>query len=265
MTRKHLFRNFLIINLFLFTFITAEGATLDTLSISPERNSIFLRVDTSICKQICPVIGKVISPFGYRGRHRHTGADIKLHRGDTVVSTLNGTVTMSCRYYGYGNLIIIKHDEGVETYYSHLSKCLVEKGDTVIAGQAVGLGGRTGRASTDHLHFEVRKNKKPLNPESFFNFSCNSIKKPLLGKATELFFGSEKKVETKEQKLKDELADNVINSGSTSDNSVEVITVQKGDTLYALAKRHGTTIKQLQELNGLKGSALKIGLKLKIK
>jgi murein DD-endopeptidase MepM/ murein hydrolase activator NlpD len=255
----------MIINLFLFTFIKAECATLDTLSINTDHRNIFLRVDTSVSKQICPVVGKVISPFGYRGRHRHTGADIKLHRGDTVVATINGVVTMSCRYYGYGNLIIIKHDEGVETYYSHLSKCLVEKGDTVFAGQAVGLGGRTGRATTDHLHFEVRKNKKPLNPESYFCFSTNSTKKPLLGKATELFIASDKKSETKEQKLKEELTDNIINTESVSGDSESIVTVQKGDTLYALAKKHGTTIKQLQELNGLKGSALKIGLKLKIK
>lgn len=108
---------------------------------------------------------KVISPYhNNRGGHRHTGVDLKTRPNDPIYAVFDGVVTMSKNSYGYGNCIIIKHDNGMETLYSHNSKNLVKEGDCVKCGQQIALTGRTGRATTEHLHFELRKNGKPQNP-----------------------------------------------------------------------------------------------------
>jgi len=208
--------------------------------------------------QFSPIKGKVISPFGYRGKHRHTGADIKLQKGDTVRAAYCGVVIKSCPYSGYGNLVILKHPNNMSTFYAHLSKCLVQVGDSVLAGQVVGLGGRTGRATTDHLHFEVRQNNVPRNPENFFDFSNGSIKVHFMaftpGSKTRNELPRTINIRTQES------AQNINNEYSES-----TVVIKKGDTLYALAKNFGTTVKQLQELNNLGNSNLKIGMKIKIK
>ena len=107
---------------------------------------------------------KVISPYkNNRGSHRHTGVE-KTKPNDPIYAVYDGVVTMSKSYYGYGKCIIIKHEDGTETLYSHNSKNYVKEGEKVRCGQKIALTGRTGRATTEHLHFEVRKNGKPVNP-----------------------------------------------------------------------------------------------------
>lgn len=108
---------------------------------------------------------KVISPYhNNRGGHRHTGVDLKTRPNDPIYAVFDGVVTMSKNYYGYGKCIIIKHADGTETLYSHNSKNYVKEGEKVKGGQKIALTGKTGRATTEHLHFEVRKNGKPVNP-----------------------------------------------------------------------------------------------------
>lgn len=108
---------------------------------------------------------KVISPYkNNRGSHRHTGVDLKTKANDPIYAVGDGVVTMSKNYSGYGKCIIIKHADGTETLYAHNSKNYVKEGEKVKSGQKIALTGRTGRATTDHLHFEVRKNGKPVNP-----------------------------------------------------------------------------------------------------
>jgi murein DD-endopeptidase MepM/ murein hydrolase activator NlpD len=108
---------------------------------------------------------KVISPYkNDRGSHRHTGVDLKTKPNDPIYAVYDGVVTMSKNYSGYGKCIIIKHADGTETLYSHNSKNYVKEGEKVKCGQKIALTGRTGRATTEHLHFEVRKNGKPVNP-----------------------------------------------------------------------------------------------------
>ena len=108
---------------------------------------------------------KVISPYkNNRGSHRHTGVDLKTKANDPIYAVGDGVVTMSKNYSGYGKCIIIKHADGTETLYAHNSKNYVKEGEKVKSGQQIALTGRTGRATTEHLHFEVRKNGKPVNP-----------------------------------------------------------------------------------------------------
>jgi len=117
----------------------------------------------------------VISPYG--GKRRHAGTDIKTKPNDTIYAAFPGSVTMSQVYYAYGNTIIIRHANGLETLYSHQSKNFVKKGQWVKAGQPIGLTGRTGRATTEHLHFETRVNGKTFDSSKIYDHKSNTIKK----------------------------------------------------------------------------------------
>lgn len=117
---------------------------------------------------------RVISPYG--GARRHSGVDLKTKPNDEIYAAFDGEVVASRPYYGYGNCIRIKHAYGLETLYSHQSKNMVKKGDKVKAGQVIGLTGRTGRATTEHLHFEVSFGGKRLDPAIIFDHSNHKLK-----------------------------------------------------------------------------------------
>jgi len=233
---------------------------------TPFESHLSLVVDSSVIHHCCPFVGKVISPFGSRGGRRHTGSDIKLQQGDTVKAALTGVVKMAKNYSGYGKLVIISHADGYETYYSHLSKMLVKEGESVIAAQPIGLGGRTGRATTNHLHFEVRRHGAPQNPERYFDFASGSLKKNIVVGARELVFGSHDKKHTAGAMAAQgrQTSDSTLTTVDVSCNDPQYVRVQKGDTLYSLGKRHGKTVKELQSLNNLKGTLLKIGQQIRV-
>lgn len=117
---------------------------------------------------------RVISPYG--GARRHSGVDLKTKPNDEIYAAFDGEVVASGPYYGYGNCIRIKHAYGLETLYSHQSKNMVKQGDKVKAGQVIGLTGRTGRATTEHLHFEVSFGGKRLDPSIIFDHSNHKLK-----------------------------------------------------------------------------------------
>lgn len=205
---------------------------------------------------VSPVKGPVISPFGRRNGKTHTGCDVKCQKGDTIVAACSGVVSMAKTYFGYGKLVVLKHVSTIETYYAHLDKLLVKVGDSIFTGQPVGLAGRTGRATTEHLHFELRKDKKPINPSVYFNFQNGLVLKSPTSKmevtpsAPSIFIAQEP-------------LPNPIKEETTE--TIESIIVQKGDTLYGLSKRYNTTVQQLQALNQLDGTFLKIGQQLKLR
>ena len=117
---------------------------------------------------------RVISPYG--GARRHSGVDLKTKPNDEIYAAFDGEVVASGPYYGYGNCIRIKHAYGLETLYSHQSKNMVKKGDKVKAGQVIGLTGRTGRATTEHLHFEMSFGGRRLDPAIVFDHSNHKLK-----------------------------------------------------------------------------------------
>lgn len=121
---------------------------------------------------------KVISPYG--GKRRHSGVDLKTKPNDEIVAAFDGVVTRSSPYAGYGNCIVIRHDNGLETLYSHQSKNLVKVGDKVKAGQVIGLTGRTGRATTEHLHFETHFKGRRFNPNLIFDHAARSLQQSTL-------------------------------------------------------------------------------------
>ena len=122
--------------------------------------------------------GRVISPFG--GKRRHAGTDIKTKAGDSIYAAFEGKVVLSGVHYGYGNCIVIRHANGLETLYSHQKKNLVKIGDWVKAGDMIGIVGRTGRASTEHCHFEVKCNGRPFDSSKIFDHSTNALKRQTL-------------------------------------------------------------------------------------
>ena len=120
---------------------------------------------------------KVISPYGPRGGRMHSGVDLKTKPSDPIYAAFDGVVTMSQVYSGYGNCVVLRHANGLETLYSHNVKNLVKVGDKVKSGQQIALTGRTGRATTEHLHFEVRVNGKHYNPNIIFDHTTRQLKK----------------------------------------------------------------------------------------
>ena len=115
----------------------------------------------------------VISPYG--GRRRHSGVDIKTRPNDKILAAFSGIVVRSGPYFGYGNCIVIRHDNGLETLYSHQSRNFVKVGQAVKAGDVIGLTGRTGRATTEHLHFEVSFKGKRIDPALVFNHAAKTL------------------------------------------------------------------------------------------
>lgn len=210
-----------------------------------------------------PFRGKVISHFGSRRKRFHAGTDIKLQLGDSVRAAFTGIVTRAKKYYGYGLLVVLKHTDSVETYYSHLSQLLVNVGDTIPVGTVVGLGGRTGRATTTHLHFEFRVNQIACDAEKLFDFK------------NQLVLSNEIPVPDK-VKVNSITADSVPNydagltpktENSVQEQVVEIIhIVKRKDTLYSLAKRYGTTVDSICTMNQISpNDILSLGQKLKIR
>jgi len=119
---------------------------------------------------------KVISPYGRRGKRNHSGVDLKTHANDSIHAAFEGFVIMSKPFAGYGNCIIVAHQSGLQTLYSHNAKNLVQEGDYVRVGQVIALTGRTGRASTEHLHFEVRVAGRNYNPNIVFDHNTKKLK-----------------------------------------------------------------------------------------
>lgn len=130
-------------------------------------------MDIDVSGYVAPVRGRVTSNYGYRSRFRrmHKGIDMSLHVGDTVVAAFDGKVRLA-KYErkGYGYYLVIRHDNGMETVYGHLSKFIVKPDDRVRAGDPIALGGNTGRSTGPHLHFETRFMGVPINPAEVIDF-----------------------------------------------------------------------------------------------
>ena len=173
---------------------------------------------------------KITDIFGYRPRRRrmHYGLDVKVQRGDTIRAAFDGKVRyVSYQRRGYGNYVVIRHPNGLETLYAHLTKKLVDENEVVKAGDPIGLGGNTGRSTGTHLHFETRLLGKALNPALLFDFPNQDVTGD-----TYLYTKPKKKVY----------------DPSDPDTYYKV---RSGDSLGRIAARKGTTVKNLCKLNGI--------------
>jgi murein DD-endopeptidase MepM/ murein hydrolase activator NlpD len=217
---------------------------------------------------VFPKAGQLLSPFGYRGRRVHAGVDIKLNMNDTVCAAFDGIVRMARYYAGYGNCVVIRHYNGLETLYGHLAKIKVHVNQAVSSGDLIGLGGRTGRASCTHLHFETRFQGQAFNPKQLINFDSFSLlqdtllitnrtfgrSRDYLPKAGELLASADSKTDYKTLKSK------------KSTGAKKFYTIKSGDTLSAISRKYNTTVKQLCALNGIKATkVLQLGTKLRVR
>jgi len=204
-----------------------------------------------------PVKYKATSFYGVKRRRgrTHWGIDIPFPEGTPIVATFDGVVRVSTyNNGGYGNLVIIRHNNRLETYYAHLYRRLVNPGQIVKAGDTIGLGGNTGRSRGNHLHFETRYLGQHFNPARIIDFQNYKL-------ACDTLFVGGKVIKTN--------TDAVLKSdqdGQPIDSSSPVyITVRKGDTLGALAKKYRTTIDKIKKLNNMKSDFLREGQRLRIR
>ncbi len=191
------------------------------------------------------------SHFGPRRRRFHYGLDLALPTGEPIYAAFDGVVRISKLNRSYGNLVIIHHDNGLETYYAHMSKRNVVPGQQVKSGDVIGLCGNTGRSFGSHLHFEIRYMGNAMNPENVLDCSTHD----LINDQLTLTSTSFRKVAKK-------------GTGTYSGGgggSTGWYRVRKGDTLDKIARRNGTTVRKLCQLNGIKESkVLHPGDRLKV-
>lgn len=205
-----------------------------------------------------PYKGKIISQFRTKRRRNHTGTDVKLNPRDSVYCAFDGKVRLARTYSGYGKLVLVRHNNGLETLYGHLSKINVEENQMVCAGDLIGLGGRTGRATTDHLHFETRIFGEPFDSEKYIDFDNFALKSDTL-------YLINKRVEISLDKFPKPNSNAEILAGSNDDFSV-FHKIKSGDTLSGIAKKYNTTVHGLCQANNISPKkTLKIGTVLKVK
>ena len=210
-----------------------------------------------------PYKGKIISRYGPRRNRNHNGVDIPLKEGEPIYATFDGRVRYSQdSKTGYGQLVIIRHDNGLETYMGHLSKRTVEAGEWVTAGQVIGLGGSTGRSTGPHLHFEARYYGQSIDPERLIDFNTGMLRREtfLLKRK---FFDIYSRYD---QNFDDEIANIEDDKREAAELAARrYYTVRSGDTLSGIAVKYGTTVTRICQLNGINRNAvLKIGKKLRV-
>lgn len=200
------------------------------------------------CQEFCmPAQGYITSKFGPRRYRFHYGTDVKVQIGDTIRAAFTGQVRIiDYEARGYGHYVVVRHDNGLETVYAHLSKVLVDENMRIYCGEPIGLGGNTGRSTGSHLHFETRYLGNAINPELIVDFSTGNIRDDqyLIAKNTTFKYYEEQKA----------LA------------AAKYYTVRSGDNLSTIARRYGTSVKSICRLSGIKEtSILRVGQRLRIR
>ena len=203
----------------------------------------------------------VTSGFAFRGYRWHYGMDLDLETGDSVKSAFDGVVRINAwDGGGYGNYILVRHYNGLETIYGHLSKSLVSVGTFVKAGQLIGYGGSTGRSTGSHLHFEVRYQGNPINPALMYDFPDYKLRKDNFTITAALFNYYSRTIGRGRSRSRHS------SSSGRPSRARQVVShkVRSGDTMSEVAERYGVRVSTLKKLNpGVK--TLQPGKKLRIK
>ena len=189
---------------------------------------------------------RITSPYGIRRYRLHRGIDVKVYKGDSILSVAPGKVVKAAyERRGYGHYIIIEHTNGTKTLYGHLSKRLVKRGDSVNTASLIGLGGNTGRSTGSHLHFEIRYRDINISPHKIFDFPAGKLLDSLQTFSLEV-------ARVDHEILAKELS------------KYRIYKVKKGDTLGKIARKYGISIQKLCRLNHIKrNSILRIGQRLR--
>ena len=219
----------------------------------------------------------VTSHYGYRRsfRRQHYGTDIKVFVGDTIRAAFSGKVRVVAdqgRRRGYGKYVVIRHPNGLETVYGHLSRHLVKPDQIVKAGEVIGLGGNTGRSTGSHLHFETRFLGQFINPEKLFDFEAQDVKGDcylffsngrgtLLASADNVVGGEEEMDEETAKALMEKEAESEAYQQKRIQEMrakprTKIHKVKSGETLSSIAHKHGTTIEKLCRINNIKRTSI---------
>lgn len=207
-----------------------------------KRDTTTIHILHDSCDFHSPRIGRLTSGYGWRNNRPHYGVDIKLNTGDSVLSVFDGMVRIAKYSSSYGNVIVVRHDNGLETLYAHLSKRLVKEGDEISVGSLLGLGGNTGRSFGSHLHFETRYLGEPINPKDIFNINDSTfeVRKDML------FLSSKNFSFLKEVR------------------KIKYHRVRSGESLWSISKRYNVPISKLCKLSKIsRKRALRIGQKIR--
>ena len=194
---------------------------------------------------VLPAPGYVTSPYGWRRNRMHKGTDIKVQVGDSIRSAWPGQVRIvGWDPRGYGYFVVVRHDNGLDTVYGHLSRPLVDEYEPVKAGYVLGLGGNTGRSTGSHLHWEIRYLGEAMNPAGFVDFSTGQLK------------NNEEYV----------IGIKAMKQARAEAAAMKYHKVRQGDTLSGIAKKYGTSVKALCRLNNIKETKiLQIGQKIRVR
>jgi murein DD-endopeptidase MepM/ murein hydrolase activator NlpD len=184
---------------------------------------------------------KITDIFGYRPRRRrvHQGLDIKVQTGDTIYAAFDGKVRItSYQRRGYGHYVVVRHNNGIETLYAHLSKKLVKVNQNVKAGEPIGLGGNTGRSSGSHLHFETILMGKSIDPALMFDFKNQKV--------------------TGDYYMYRKPGSRYVENGKVKVAGPEpkFHKVKSGDTIEKIARKYGVSQRRIFELNKLNSNSI---------
>lgn len=232
--------------------------------------------DIDVSGYVMPHSGYLTSPYGYRKRFRrmHKGVDIKVYIGDTIRSAFNGKVRLTnYERRGYGKYVIVRHENGLETVYGHLSEFLVEADQYVKAGEPIALGGNTGRSTGPHLHFETRFMGYPINPAAIFDFANQTVHtdvytfdKNTYQKARNYDPAANTHYANEWRKANPQPARSRVSASGGSNGGSDIYIVRKGDSLSKIASRNGISLQRLCRLNNLTTkSKLRIGQKIHLR
>ena len=251
------------------------------------KGSIPSILDIDVSAFVAPIKGQVTSPFGWRRRRMHKGVDLKLYVGDTVRAAFDGRVRIKkFERRGYGYYYVIRHSNGLETVYGHLSRQLVAQDAFVKAGQPIALGGNTGRSTGAHLHFEMRMMGIALDPSDIIDFDNFKPKSPTYAfkrgyaewaqnnkgkRGARYSERGNKQTNTATASNSTKTQSSASKPASTQNTAVSsgggnVHKVKQGDTLSSIARRYGTTVSKLCKINGIRADkTLQLGEKIKYK
>lgn len=211
-------------------------------------DTLHLQLSFDDCDHALPCTGGLTSPYGMRRGRMHYGVDLDLNTGDPVVSAFSGMVRISKYNKTFGHVVVVRHYNGLETVYAHLSKRSLEPGALIEAGDTLGLGGNTGRSYGSHLHFEVRFLDQPIDPTLVFDLSNGLLK----AHTFDIHKGTFATIAAAKAASK---------ARSTSRN---YHVIRRGDTLYGISRRYGVKVDELCRINGIRErSTLSIGQRLR--
>jgi LysM repeat protein/tetratricopeptide (TPR) repeat protein len=231
------------------------------------KDTIYLPLHTPGVAYTFPPINPVFSRFGYRRTRYHYGVDTRNKMGDSIFCVFDGVVRVAKRSKSYGNVVVVRHLNGLETLYAHCSKVLVSHNQAVRAGDLIALVGSTGRSSGPHLHIETRYKGVAFNPEYLIDFDKSKLVSDTLMITKELFNLKKKPANASASSSMVASATKSTSSVSNTHSSSDTFTyysVKAGDTLSAIARRNGTSVDKIKKVNGLDSDLIRIGQKLKI-